>query len=698
MKRIGVRRLVPKPNMMITNSSKKTVITFFLSAVISFVLCACSGDGITDTYWRDDKTGEWLIGLTEDKVIYDCKVWGVASKTESDGTYTIQANHGLDKLDINFGTEQEGKRTITIGGKQYDCSLIDGWYLPDYPEKDATAFANNHYAAGDSVTIEGWVVNRMPGIVRKIEKELSSDVKNDREVAVNMMANIMTDEEQDFTATIDSVGHFTLRMPIVNTTSFYLDCGRKNVNVVAEPNETYFLTIDETQGKVLFMGKNARLLNEVNAHPIWPHSYGIDKLREIGDFTAILDSVRTQTNEKMQELNNVCHEHPTLSKRYRTYYRNNILLNDAYHLTQGMFLAKNNEVPEKYNKVVDENYWKQLAEPYTMDAWGFTHFFNDYSYHRIQKKIQSKIDYKLKWIMDQAEKDGIISLSDKDKEAIRLYDEAYPAYYEKWENAPDSLRNAINEEFEKNDFMTVINEITSRKGYEDYANTKFLMRNLTYFQAEMNAEGWTQTMQDIFLCRLFCHTLRDTCKPLGKVVIDFADEHIHTPAALSAVHALNDKYEQLSNFMLDNEDNFKSNDIVKGMSDGKKIFQKIIEPYKGKIILLDVWGTWCGPCKAQLSHCQEEFERLKDFDIIYLYLANRSNDQGWKNVIKEYKVAGKNVVHYNLPEDQQKAVEEYLGVQGFPTNIIFGRDGTLYKVLDFPLDVEAVAKLLKRMK
>ena len=224
------------------------------------------------------------------------------------------------------------------------------------------------------------------------------------------------------------------------------------------------------------------------------------------------------------------------------------------------------------------------------------------------------------------------------------------------------------------------------------------MRNLTYFQAEMNAEGWTQTMQDIFLSRLFCHTLRDTCKPLGKVVIDFADKHIQTPAALSAVHALNDKYEQLSNFMLDNEDNFKSNDIVKGMSDGKKIFQKIIEPYKGKIILVDVWGTWCGPCKAQLSHCQEEYERLKDFDIIYLYLANRSNDQSWKNVIKEYKVAGKNVVHYNLPEDQQKAVEEYLGVQGFPTNIVFSRDGSLYKVLDFPLDVEAVAKLLKRMK
>ena len=70
---------------------KQAIITIFLS-VLTFVLCACSGDGITDTYWRDDKTGEWLIGLTEDKLFYDCKAWDIASKDESNGTFAILAN------------------------------------------------------------------------------------------------------------------------------------------------------------------------------------------------------------------------------------------------------------------------------------------------------------------------------------------------------------------------------------------------------------------------------------------------------------------------------------------------------------------------------------------------------------------------------------------------------------------------------
>ena len=215
--------------------NKKTIITFFLSAVISFVLCGCSGDGITDTYWRDNKTGEWLIGLTEDNVIYDCKMWNIAKMDESEGTYSIHANYGLDKLDISFGIEQDGKRTITIGEKQYECSLIEGRFLPDYPEKDTTAFANNHYAVGDSVTIEGWVrPSAQPGIIRKIEKKLGNDVRN--EVTVSEAANILTDEEWTLTAAIDSLGHFTIRVPIENTTSFWLNVGKWSARVVAEPN------------------------------------------------------------------------------------------------------------------------------------------------------------------------------------------------------------------------------------------------------------------------------------------------------------------------------------------------------------------------------------------------------------------------------------------------------------------------------
>ena len=67
-----------------------------------FLLSACSGNDIMDTYWRDDKTGEWLIGLTEDRVIYNSKVWGISKMEERDGTYTIQANYGINSIDWRY--------------------------------------------------------------------------------------------------------------------------------------------------------------------------------------------------------------------------------------------------------------------------------------------------------------------------------------------------------------------------------------------------------------------------------------------------------------------------------------------------------------------------------------------------------------------------------------------------------------------
>ncbi len=134
------------------------------------------------------------------------------------------------------------------------------------------------------------------------------------------------------------------------------------------------------------------------------------------------------------------------------------------------------------------------------------------------------------------------------------------------------------------------------------------------------------------------------------------------------------------------------------MTDGEKILHKIIETYKGKLILLDVWGTWCGACKVNLSHSTEEYEALKDLDIIYLYLANGSSDESWKNVIKEYNVTGDNVVHYNLPAKQQSAIENFLGVKMYPSYRIIDREGNILDVNASPTDLNTLKRLLQSIE
>ena len=50
--------------------------------------------GITDTYWRNNATGDWLIGFAEKQVIYDSRFWNIKSMAEKRGGYTLTVENG----------------------------------------------------------------------------------------------------------------------------------------------------------------------------------------------------------------------------------------------------------------------------------------------------------------------------------------------------------------------------------------------------------------------------------------------------------------------------------------------------------------------------------------------------------------------------------------------------------------------------
>jgi thiol-disulfide isomerase/thioredoxin len=194
----------------------------------------------------------------------------------------------------------------------------------------------------------------------------------------------------------------------------------------------------------------------------------------------------------------------------------------------------------------------------------------------------------------------------------------------------------------------------------------------------LDAVGADQALRDIALARKLYWQLNSFRKSIDPVMVDFAEKEIKSPVILDFVKAANEKYLALERQDLANAASLRPSTDVEGMSDGEKIFRKILEPYKGRIVYLDIWGTWCGPCKANLKESWRVKEQLKNYDIVYLYLCNGSTDESWKNVIKEYNLTGPNCVHYNLPKEQQSAVERYLNVNSFPTYKLIDKQGNIH--------------------
>jgi thiol-disulfide isomerase/thioredoxin len=96
--------------------------------------------------------------------------------------------------------------------------------------------------------------------------------------------------------------------------------------------------------------------------------------------------------------------------------------------------------------------------------------------------------------------------------------------------------------------------------------------------------------------------------------------------------------------------------------------------YKGKVVILDFWATWCAPCREEIPGF---VELQRDYGDEGLVIIGVSLDSQGPSVVKRFAVD--NGMNYTLVMGDEKVQADYGGIRGIPTTFVIDREGRLIK-------------------
>lgn len=93
--------------------------------------------------------------------------------------------------------------------------------------------------------------------------------------------------------------------------------------------------------------------------------------------------------------------------------------------------------------------------------------------------------------------------------------------------------------------------------------------------------------------------------------------------------------------------------------------------YKGKVVLLNFWATWCGPCKTEIPAFVELYDRYKDKGLVIAGISIDDGPDALRAFAKEWRM------QYPILLMQSDIEDTYGPFYGIPTSFLIARDGSI---------------------
>ncbi len=199
-------------------------------------------------------------------------------------------------------------------------------------------------------------------------------------------------------------------------------------------------------------------------------------------------------------------------------------------------------------------------------------------------------------------------------------------------------------------------------------NNEYLKAYKTCFAniLEHEEEGFSRDI----ICFQFYSTLFDSSFKDFTTLWENASKTINNAELLSILNEKKANYEQQQKYHISYFDpELKVEKELLG-----DFFKTLGEKYSGQVIYLDLWATWCGPCRSEIPHAAELHKKFHGQPIAFVNLCMSSDRGEWKKIVETSDISGDN---YFFDKEQSQLMRNKLKWEGLPTYMIFDKNGNI---------------------
>lgn len=606
--------------------------------------------------WFSPENGHWAFSFFDSLAVYNNKVWQYESIKPINDLLEIKLSK--NGLETQIFVKSNGQSICQLGLSENELNRFtkDVSILKNFKYKDSKGFETPVLQPGKVI---------YSGFIHGFTKRLRT------KTGIINFYDQLTNLQKSYVVKIDDDGYFHVEFPLDFPQNISVKLPSGTASVFFEPGKDLFQLINSwiPEYPSLFSGESAEVnfgLRETET--INPNMGSItDGITEMNQ-AEYIDHVLAIKKEKQDILNKFKTDQSICAKVFQIqnlnieYWAARNIITFNQNLRMANFYANRTLKIEEQKpfipREIDINLLKNIKDTPINNGCAFIsseYFLLLQALKYIDlARPQGSFFYLLSTLATQLEKEKV-EFTEEEKAMLAFVKT----------NLSNKYDNVMEKKF-YNDYTMIM-----QKFQQKYMTELSKIAN-TYYQENLNANlqqifGSSKGLPaDINLLQNYLKKIKDSSGALSeedfkKVKNDISTDYLKE-------YAISEFYQKKAKLEMNGSSNGTE---VK--SEGDKVFDSIIKKFRGKVIYVDFWATWCAPCRDGIERIKPLKAELADRNIVFVYITNPTSPE------KTYKEMIPNIrgEHFRVSQDEWNFLVQKFNIYGIPHYALVDKNGKI---------------------